>query len=168
MVRTATMNIGPCMECGEPRHAERRCVKHYRFKQMQHEARVTGKLVPTVQQLEDLLAALDCLRCPICGRAMNWLAREGQATTLTLQHDRDGGLRLLCRSCNTRHSWYEGDSFYAVGPDRKRCPVCRELKPLTEFHRVTTDRYWGGRGGRCKPCNAKAQAAHRAKKKGRR
>lgn len=107
------------------------CDKHYRFGQMRAKAKATGKAVPSRQDLASM-PGVD-LVCPDCGVQMNWRSRNGQATVASLQHYRDGSMALVCRTCNTRHAFMDGDSYRAMPKDHKLCPTCKCIKPLTEF-----------------------------------
>ncbi len=127
---------GPaCSRCGSP--ALRRqgnqylCAKHYRFGQMRAMAKRHGKAVPSHEELERL--ASKGSRCADCNVTMNWLAKEGQATVLTLQHYRDGTFGFVCRSCNTRHAYMPGDSYREIPNDHKYCPRCETVKPDAAF-----------------------------------
>ena len=73
--------------------------------------------------------------CPICKRKMNYLASNGQDTVLTLQHDRSGEIKFLCRSCNTRHAAYPNDDIYIMPNDVKWCPRCKTYKKLDDFYK---------------------------------
>jgi hypothetical protein len=53
---------------------------------------------------------------------MNWWLTEGSSTVITLQHDRDGTIRLICKGCNSRHHLHPGDSYYQMPRGHKRCP----------------------------------------------
>jgi hypothetical protein len=107
------------------------CSKHYRFGQMRSVAKRRGMHAPGDDALERLVRA--DMACVDCGRQMNWLAADGQATVASLQHYRDGSCGLVCRSCNTRHAYMPGDSFREMPKDRKWCPRCATAKPFSEF-----------------------------------
>lgn len=129
------------------------CVKHYRFGSMRSRARKDGKLVPTHEELELMSQQGDS--CPDCHRKMNWLAKDGAATVVTLQHYRDGTMSLVCLSCNTRHASMPGDTYRDMPNDHKRCPSCDQAKPSTEF---TTDNSRSGelrRKSSCRECSDK-------------
>ena len=49
--------------------------------------------------------------CPECGTAMNWFTADGASTVATIQHYRDGTIAIVCKSCNTRHAFMDGDSY---------------------------------------------------------
>lgn len=130
------------------------CAKHYRFQTMRTRARRDGKTVPSYNDLDDLIPA--GMTCQCCKRGMNWRQSEGASTVITLQHDRDGALRLICLGCNTRHSVHEGDSFYVIPADMKFCPDCRMNLPIGSF---SIDRSRPiGRKSYCRPCSAKRNA----------
>lgn len=129
------------------------CPKHYRFQQMRVRARRYGKAVPKYSALNGMVAALGQeFQCPACRRSMNWLGADGQSTVATLQHDRDGTMRLLCRACNTRHGAYPNDEFYALPDGHKRCPRCKRILPLTDFW-VDRGARWQNKKTYCKECS---------------
>ncbi len=157
-----------CSRCDKPAAKMRNqtyfCTPHYRMKQMRDDAKIDGKLVPSWEMLAELFLAIAALglKCPACHRAMNWLKEEGVATIVTLQHDRDGGVRLLCLGCNSRHQHYPADTFYEVPPGHKRCNRCGTVKQFGDFYR---DKYnSNGLRSDCKEC-AKSVAIERQKRK---
>lgn len=133
------------------------CAKHYRFGQMRANAKRHGKTVPTYDKLIEL--ASRGLFCADCNVRMNWLAKKGNATVVTLQHYRDGTFGLVCLSCNTRHAYMQGDEYRTMPKDHKQCPHCRTIKPFSEFARDN------GRGGVlrlkswCRLCSSEAHHA---------
>lgn len=135
------------------------CAVHYRFGQMRANAKRSGKAVPTHEQLERLMSATTSagrLICVGCGREMNWLAVDGESTVVSLQHDRDGTLRLICRSCNTRHAFTPGDEFYSRAKSEKFCRGCERWLSKESFG---VDRSKpSGLTGRCTRCLRIAQA----------
>lgn len=154
-----------CYRCGEPsaryRSGQWLCPRHYRFLSMRESAKRRKVMIPSDEQLQSILDAAG-LECPVCQRPMNWLRENRTQTVVTLQHDRDGTMRFLCMSCNCRHFAYEGDSFYEVGPDQKRCNHCGAVKPLAEFCTDNGGR-WANKHNVCKPCAAKAHQEYIAK-----
>lgn len=127
------------------------CDKHYRFGQMRVLAKRRGKLVPSHDLLESL--AFHGMGCPDCGVTMNWRAKDGQATVASLQHYRDGSLGIVCRSCNTRHAFMDGDTYRDLPSNFKFCPGCKQEKPATEF---SVDNGRSGplkRKSKCKSCS---------------
>jgi len=130
------------------------CDKHYRFGQMRATAKQHGKLVPTRGELESMDGS--SLVCPDCGVQMNWRAKDGQSTVASLQHYRDGSMDIVCRSCNTRHAFMDGDSFREMPKDHKFCPSCKQTKPLFEF---TADKSRSGTAQRKSNCRQCADAS---------
>ena len=108
------------------------CDKHYRFGQMRASAKRNGKVVPTHEQLEELVSG--GMGCPDCGVQMNWRSKDGMSTVASLQHYRSGRIGIVCLSCNVRHDAMEGDSYCDMPKDHKRCPSCLETKPALEFY----------------------------------
>jgi len=94
-----------------------------------------GVYVPSYEELENMLRLCKGFRCVPCGRTMNWMGRDGQATVITLQHDRSGKVRFLCRSCNTRHATFDGDTFYDIPKAKHPCRSCLVIKNKTEFYK---------------------------------
>lgn len=126
------------------------CVMHYRISSMRARAKRDGKMVPTREQIEGLAAGP--MVCGGCGEAMSWLRGFNASKQATLQHDRDGGIRLLCLGCNTRHSLHPDDSFYALPAGHKRCPDCEKVLPHSAF---TVDRSRPiGLKSYCRGCSA--------------
>lgn len=99
---------------------------------MRFSARRKGKYVPTLDELDALLAAHG-MNCQHCKAKMNWTAREGWRTVVSLQHDRDGSIRLLCLACNTSHSTQPGDSFYEIPADHKKCSGCSKIMLRSKY-----------------------------------
>ena len=144
-----------CAWCERPSHIRqgriRLCAMHYRISNMRSRARRDGKAVPTRQEIEALVPAP--FVCVGCERPMSWLRANGASQQATLQHDRDGTLRLICLACNTRHAKHPDDSFYSIPKGHKRCPDCSQVLPLNSF---AVDRSRPlGRVSYCRPCAAK-------------
>lgn len=123
-----------------------------RIAQMRATARNRRKSVPSVSELRALFAALDDGRCPECGVVMRLSGVGGE--TVTLQHDRSGAFRLLCRRCNTRHASFPGDSFYDRDDTKRRCPDCEQIKPLQDFAVDRRNCSVVKRKTYCRPCSA--------------
>ena len=107
------------------------CDKHYRFGQMRASAKRKSKVVPSRQQLEELVGV--GMNCPDCGVQMNWRSKDGKSTVASLQHYRSGRIGIVCLSCNTRHAAMDGDSYCDMPKDSKRCPSCLDTKPALNF-----------------------------------
>lgn len=131
--------------------------KSYRIRQMRRDAHRNKKAVPTAEALEKLaeLVASDGMKCPACRRAMNWLFKDGRSTVVTLQHDRSGVIRLICKGCNSRHHLHPADTFYDLPEGHKRCPRCEAVKPVDAFYRLAT----GEIVSACRECERRSQLA---------
>lgn len=139
------------------------CDMHYRTQQMRVGARVSNKAEPSALCVNNLAKCLVLagMKCPVCDRVMNWLFKDGRSTVVTLQHDRDGTIRLMCKGCNSKHHWLPGDSFYDLPEGHKRCPKCGDIKPRAEFYPL----YKTKTTSLCRVCSRKtALARHHAKK----
>ena len=102
------------------------CVKHYRFSTMRGRAKTCNKEVPTYDYLENRLR-ISKMKCEYCHIKMNWLAKNGQKKVMTLQHDRSGLMRFLCRSCNAKHGSMPENIFYTMNHNTHRyCQDCRK------------------------------------------
>lgn len=136
------------------------CVKHYRFQQMRTQSTRRGKTSPSRDELESMIPKN--MICQSCNRKMNWLSSEGHATVITIQHDRDGTLRLICRSCNARHASFNGDEFYNRDITKKCCPRCREMLPWSSFT-IDKSRRWNDANTYCRKCRTKMHGVWRTK-----
>lgn len=132
------------------------CKKHYRFGQMIAKANSNNKVAPTHETLESLSDDMDCFGC---GREMVWLSKEDASRVVSLQHDRNGDIRFLCRSCNSRHARYEGDQFYKIPDGMAMCHDCKEMKNESEF--ATDNRKVNRRKTYCRPCSARRHKSWR-------
>lgn len=131
-----------------------RCAKHFRFYQMQHSAKSAGKFIPTLEQLDALVPKP--FQCLTCKRELIWFMKDdpkNRGRVISLQHDRDGSIRLICHSCNGRHDDRPGDSFYQEGMDRRRCGCCGVTKAISEFG--TENGRFQNKKCVCKPCSYK-------------
>lgn len=145
---------GTCGKCDQPatyhRGNRHLCVIHNRFDTMQACARSKWKRVPSDAELAAMVETLQAngMVCFGCGVVMEWAGKHGQANVVTLQHDRDGTLRLICMLCNNRHDDFPGDTFYQSPPDHYYCPKCERVLPRAMFYRTAK----GGRRSYCKDC----------------
>lgn len=118
-----------------------------KIKQMRVSAGYAGKTIPTPDELLAMIVATGMI-CPICKREMTLHAMHRKlAGVITLQHDKDGTMRCICHSCNSR------ERDLPAGVRLEDCPVghkyCREcgvFKPLSDFANT------GGRPYRCREC----------------
>lgn len=133
-------NRSTCARCDRPAFAlmyfTNLCLLHVRAEQMRRGARYGEKAIPPREVIESLLnaALASGMKCPSCGRTMNWLKKDGQSTVITLQHDRDGGFRAICFGCNVRHQFHPNDTFYSLPAGHKRCQACKNNKPTADFY----------------------------------
>jgi hypothetical protein len=150
----------PCSRCGiqsvRIQGHQHLCEKHYRFGQMKASAKRHGKPVPSNMDLEEMCLSLTEMRCPTCGRTMNWMGVNGRATVATLQHDRSGLMRILCLSCNTRHASFKGDTFYINDDKTRMCPNCKKTMDRTSFC-VDRSSRWLNTNTYCRSCRNEMQ-----------
>jgi hypothetical protein len=85
------------------------------------------------------------MKCEACGVETQWAGVKGSMSTISLQHDRSGKLRLICMGCNQRHDDLPGDTFYDLPANHWHCAGCKRVLPLTAFY---PDKV----GGRCRKC----------------
>ncbi len=132
------------------------CEKHYRFQQMRTKSRSCRKSVPTYEELQCMHDQLDSMACPSCERKMNWLGIDGPSTVITIQHDRAGGHRLICRSCNVKHMGMPGDSFFNLPNNHRWCPKCKNTMETGKFcldsNRTSKTKTY------CRSCSSKMHA----------
>ena len=126
------------------------CLMHYRFETMRDCSKASGKYVPSPEQLNMLATDLiyKGMKCEYCGVVMQWSGKHKDLHTVSLQHDRSGGIRFLCKFCNIRHDDLPGDTFYELPKGHWRCPRCKEIKPTESF-------YSGKKTTSCKECVSK-------------
>jgi RNase P subunit RPR2 len=155
---------GQLCACGEPSHKRQGnrhlCAMHYRIANMRARAKRDGKVVPATSRVEALASDMACSGCR---RVMHWLREDGASLQATLQHDRDGTIRVLCLGCNTRHAQHPGDSFYSLKPEEKFCAKCCRFLPAHDFTRDRSRPI--GLKSSCRACSAKLHKewrSHRA------
>jgi hypothetical protein len=119
MTEARTCSRAGCIDAALRQHGHARyCARHYRFATMRTRAKRDGKTVPDWAELETLTPA-DMI-CPSCSRVMNWLAKDGFSTVITLQHDRDGIHRLICLACNLLNRSQRSVATQPVGKIARR------------------------------------------------
>lgn len=157
MGRLTEEELAQCSKCDQPPAVKskfiRLCVKHYKFKVMRNNAQQNEKVVPSHGHLEKMVSESNRLLCSHCEKKMVWTRKESTKRVVTLQHDRDGTMRLLCMSCNIRHSNCPDDSFYTIPPDKKLCFGCKSILYKTEFSK--DKRCSIGLASYCKKCRSK-------------
>ena len=132
--------------------------KEYRLKQMRTHSKYYGKSSPSRDDL--LLLIPKDMKCPSCEVKMIWTApkKVGLRRVISLQHDRSGKIRLICFSCNSRHSHLKCSEsvFYSMGRDKKYCNGCQRVKSINDFWADNSNSSTVKRKGRCKICAYKS------------
>jgi len=134
------------------------CAKHYRMKKMREVAKRDGKYVPGMGELDRLLSDTDNMKCPKCDKTMKMLKGEDRTIRdlVTLQHNHNGTIELICHSCNSRHAHSKiGDNLWSTGESEKYCPDCDTVKPFSAFYK--NKRTFTGLQDTCKPCSSQRQ-----------
>jgi len=158
-------SVATTCRCGKPlyrRHqGERHCILHWQIRAMRNSSRENGKYIPSVAEIEAIIP--ESMLCPKCGRKMFWTQSQGDAAlTLSLQHNADGSIGILCRSCNAREDDFPAGTFMKVPLDLKFCAKCHQLFPLCEFQKHGSKGKWMNLGSYCKPCHRqRTKDAHR-------
>jgi hypothetical protein len=126
------------------------CWYHLKSRNMRHRAKARGKKVPSYDEVDKMFSELVDMKCPICKRTMV-LHRSLGATpsVVSLQHDNDGMIRLICHSCNAAHARI-GDIIYQIPKEHKQCGQCRTIKPITCFSKARRTR--DGHNSKCRQC----------------
>ncbi len=149
-----------CDETGtERRNRSWYCPMHMRLRQMPIACRHDRKAVPPIDLLTQMATETIArnMACPLCGRTMNWLSRDGRTTCATLQHNRDGSFAIICLRCNVQHGQLPGDIYYAIPAGHKWCAGCEKTLPLDAFYPSRTIRQ--GVMSQCKKCAMKISNA---------
>ncbi len=134
------------------------CARHFRLIWMRYKARATGKMVPDLSTLEDFVDALNNFKCPCCLCVMVWFARQDTRRVITLQHNNDGTMMLICMSCNSKHAQHSlGDACLSLPSGVRYCKMCNTIKPLGDFYNSYL--------AYCKRCTIERQRAYRLNSK---
>lgn len=127
------------------------CWKHYRFMSMRCRAARDGKLVPSYAELEAMFADQGMV-CSGCERTMVWSMNDDKCLVVTLQHNKDGTLTFLCKTCNSRHASIGEKAFYEKDQRVRVCRGCRRSKPMYRFPLRPSGRDWDARSDVCEKC----------------
>lgn len=129
------------------------CSVHSKIRDMRGKARKRGKSVPSVADLEILFKENNHLKCPCCSKQMA-MRSDGAGTrdVVSLQHDSNGQVRLLCHSCNSSHGQKPSDMLYFIPETHKYCAKCGDIRLKHNFYPNTTTR--DGLQGYCKTCQS--------------
>lgn len=136
------------------------CEKHHRFKQMQTAAKLDGKYIPSIFELEKI-EPKDMI-CQDCGIKMHWIDNDKRASGAVLQHYRDGTVAMVCMSCNTKHGQMPGDSYRKLPDGHKLCNSCKTIKPLSSFA-IRNDGKKAYPLSKCRQCSLDAHKKWRKK-----
>lgn len=132
------MNNKRCCVCSstvtKTRRRQELCDRHYRLRQMRYKATADGVYSPSMIELEQLVDRCGMV-CPACGVNMCWMGDGEKKRQVTLQHNRDGTIQLLCLSCNSRHQHFDGDSYYVWDHTKKKCKQCGAVQDKCQFWR---------------------------------
>lgn len=114
------------------------CPKHYRFRQMRGCAKNHKKDIPTWDEY-DILLYIWCptFHCPVCGTKLEWHTNiNGLNKVVSLQHNDNGTIMLICQGCNAGHSNAKlRDMFFEIKANEKYCPGCNDILSLDKFHK---------------------------------
>lgn len=143
------------------------CVKHYRFLCMKSGASAKRKYIPSWQELEELFLCLDKMRCPNCHEIMFWHSKydDGlRSKVISLQHNIDKTISLICCSCNSGHGNSNlGDKYFDIPDQHKYCPICKNIFHISNFYRNSTES--NGLQSKCKQCDNFVRKRNKFKKK---
>lgn len=134
------------------------CDKHYVWYRSKSTAKKDGKYVPTLSEFnilwEKLVSDNFCCPCPNCKKRMIIKSSKGspRGNVVTLQHWNNGGIELICHSCNTGHGQSKlGDAWKDVPKGYKFCPQCETIKTIDNFSKCSCR--FDGLRGECRLCN---------------
>ncbi len=139
------------------------CVKHYRFCHMRSKAKRYKKFCPTWDTLEKLIPYN--MICPTCDKDMIWHTSLGvRKDVISLQHNHNGNIILICHSCNVSHGNSKlGDNYFNIPKNHKYCPKCDKILNKIKFHK---NKYIKNNlNGICKDCDNKKNQKKRNDRK---
>lgn len=141
--------------CGEVRvdyGVKTRCIMHERIRQMIKAAKEAHKYTPSMQELEDLFWGAKNMMCKHCGKKMKMRAgKDGRrGCVITLQHNKDGSLDLICQSCNTKEGHTKHDKAFSMPKGKYVCSQCCDMKDIHMFAKCATNHK--GHSSVCKQC----------------
>lgn len=131
------------------------CFKCYRFNNMINQAQQTNKYIPNWHELEELFQNLHQMKCPICNKQMVWCTKLGRlGDVISLQHNNNGTIMLICQSCNVGHGHsHLGDKYFSLKENKKYCPKCNKVLYKNQFNK--TKRNKDNCDYLCKQCKSK-------------
>lgn len=129
---------------------------------MQYSAKKRGKYVPTDQELETLFAKVKSsnMVCKHCGKTVIMTSKEGCISeVVTLQHNKDRTLDLICHTCNTGEGNCKHNRPFDMPEGKYICSKCGVMKNASEFgFRANSFRH---HVSACKKCRAKDAIIYR-------
>lgn len=142
------------------------CYKHYRFGKMKSSAQYNNKYIPLETELENLIPSK--LICSACNKKMIWHSKLGKLKdVISLQHNHDGSIMLICQGCNSAHGHSNlGDEYFNIPNNEKYCADCKRILMLDKFGNNSIRK--DGLYSICKKCNYNRTKKHRIKNKKRR
>lgn len=102
---------GECTWCNQLRVRKGYCYFHNVLHDIRSTARRERKFVPTIAQIESMILQQRG-NCAACRARMEIRGGNRNPRTMSLQHNNDGTLCMLCRSCNAVHR-HIGDEIYS-------------------------------------------------------
>lgn len=92
--------------------------------------------------------------CPVkkCGKKMVFRGSPGMTKdSISLQHNNDGKMMLICTQCNSGHSNSAlGDKYFDLDRTERFCAGCKKIKHKSQF--CSNRAQPGGMSYRCKTC----------------
>lgn len=107
------------------------CYKCNALKNMRSHALQDNKYIPTLKELNELIPY--DMMCPTCHKFMVWHKQLGKYNdVISLQHNLDGKIMLICMACNNGHGHSTmGDKYFNISLIHKYCPYCKKI--LSKF-----------------------------------
>ncbi len=139
------------------------CFQCNRFNKMINQAKQGNKYTPSLKELKTMLPIN--LICPICSKKMIWCTKLGRlGDVISLQHNHDGSIVLICHSCNSAHGQsHLGDKYFNLKENEKYCPKCKEILSIDKFSNTKCKK--DGHNGICKKCDKKKRKIYYHKNK---
>lgn len=129
------------------------CFKCNRFNRMMGDAQKKNKYKPSWKELEELFP--QNMICPVCDKQMIWHTKLGcLGDVISLQHNCNGNIILICQSCNVAHrNSHLGDEYFNIPKDHKYCPYCKNILLISKFCKCNRNR--DKHNAICKQCDNK-------------
>lgn len=126
------------------------CFQCSRFKSMRHAAQTKNKYQPSWEELEKILPKN--MICPTCSKQMIWHSSLGtKGDVVSLQHNYDGSIMLICHSCNAGHGQsHLKDKYFDIPVGYNYCSQCKYILKKAEFNKCMQNK--NNLLGCCKKC----------------